>query len=84
MIIDVFPSGLLTSVDGQLDVVRAEEGQTPDVLMSPSRPGTGVMVELSASFSTALDGCSKALTVCTVLVRGKNHSRQFIITSKPK
>ena len=64
-------------MDGQLDVVRTEEGQTPDVLMGPSRPGTGVMVELSTSFRTALYGCSKALTVCTVLV--KRDGRTFYI-----
>jgi len=52
----------------------AEERETPDILKGPSCPRTGVMVELSTSFSTALNGCSKALTVCTVLRKERSHS----------
>lgn len=53
-------------------VFWAEKRETSDILKGPSCPCAGVMVELSTSFSTALNGCSKALTVCTVLQREKD------------
>lgn len=62
-----------TFVNGQFIVFWAEERETSDILKGPSCPRTGVMVELSTSFSTALNGCSKALTVCTVLQKEQDH-----------
>lgn len=62
-----------TFVNGQFSVFWAEERKTPDILKGPSCPRTGVMVELSTSFSTALNGCSKALTVCTVLQKERHN-----------
>lgn len=62
----------LTFVNGQFYVFWAVERETPEILKCPSCPCTGVMVKLSTSFSTALNGCSKALTVCTVLRKEKH------------
>lgn len=62
-----------TFVNGLFSVFWAEKRETPDILKGSSCPRTGVMVELSTSFSTALNGCSKALTICTVLQKGQNH-----------
>lgn len=59
-------------MNGQFTVFWAEEWETPDILKGPSCPRTGVMVKLSTSFSTALNGCSKALTVCTVLQKRRH------------
>lgn len=67
---------LLTFVNGQCRVFWAEERESPDILKGPSCPRTGVMVELSTSFSTALNGCSKALTVCTVLQKEREKDRE--------
>lgn len=61
-----------TFVNSQFMVFWAEKRETSDILKGPSCPCAGVMVELSTSFSTALNGCSKALTVCTVLQREKD------------
>lgn len=65
--ISVYPCR--TFVNSQIMVFWAEKRETSDILKGPSCPCAGVMVELSTSFSTALNGCSKALTVCTVLQR---------------
>lgn len=61
-----------TFVNGLFSVFWAEKRETPDILKGSSCPRTGVMVELSTSFSTALNGCSKALTICTVLRKEQN------------
>ena len=63
-------------------MIWTEEGETPDILKSPSRPRAGVMVQSSTSFSTALDGGSKALTVSTVLEKGETRESNVFILNK--
>lgn len=60
-------------------MVWAEESVSAQVLESSSGGGAGEMVGAAAAFLTALDRCSKALTVCTALQntdRDRNRVRE--------
>lgn len=58
---------ILTFADGQLDMLYAQDRTPPEVLIGASGPRAGVMVRAITPLLTALDGCSKALTICTML-----------------
>lgn len=55
-------------------MVWAEESVSAQVLESSSGGGAGEMVGAAAAFLTALDRCSKALTVCTALQNTERES----------
>jgi len=57
----------LTSDQGLLDVIRAEEGVRLYVLEGSGSSCTGIMKGAPTALLTALYGCSKALTICTML-----------------
>lgn len=57
----------LTFADGQLNVLCAQDRAPPEVLKGAGGPRAGVMVRAITPLLTALDGCSKALTICTML-----------------
>lgn len=65
----------LTFTDGMLDVVRAQDGALPEVLKGSGSPRTRIMVRAVTPLLTALNGCSKALTICTMLHREREGLR---------
>lgn len=72
---------VLTFSDGELDVVHTQDGALPEVLEGSGSPRTRIMVRAVTTLLTALNGCSKALTICTMLHREGGGGRFTLVYS---